>query len=148
MFSRGIIMSANLSNCYYILSILCHSYLTLPEKWVYIIFSSVRFLFKKKKNQFTRWCEHLVKFFYFPMCYLYFTSCNKCVVALFWKSHPAQPCSSFLLPCPQDSVSTRMKFQPLSVMKPWLLESFLRDTLRRCCTFRLFLLSVNPVHGK
>lgn len=97
--------------------------LTLSDKWVYITFSSVCFLFKKQKKEFTRWCEHLVKFFCFPMWYFCFTSCNKCVVASFWKSHPAQPYSSLFLHSPQSSVSMMMKFQPLSWPKPMLAPS-------------------------
>lgn len=104
----------------------------------------------------------LSKFFYFPMWYLCFTSCIQtfCGILLETTSSSAFM-SSLFLHFFISSESSNLCFHEdessfsagpfntfLCPNQSQLIGSFLKDTQRRHCTRRLFLLSVNSVYGK
>lgn len=84
-----------------------HLFLTLADKWLYIVFPQSAFYLRKKKKIVGRVSRALSKFCYFPCNILVLHHIYRFFVALSWKLHPAQTCSLFLQ-SPQTCVSVRM----------------------------------------
>lgn len=134
---------------WFLISVLCLSYLTW-QMGLYCFFLGLLFVEKKIVCK-VIWA--LSQFFYFPMRYLCFTSCIQMFCGIMLETTSSLTLRFFissesLNQCFREDEASFCAGLSNTFLCPNQHWFFPQDTQRRCCTMRLFLLSVNSVHTK